>query len=316
MREFMTRLSDYFDEWRNDPERKENQLSVAVIGAVSVVIIVLVILLLWWGHGVQEQKKEEAAQKAAKLQAQQEMDADSRTGEDGIGEGDFEQGLVAATYQEKMAEYMSMDSGEALRQEYLTNTNALKEEIKELQTTMERAQTEIAAVTKEYRDGDANLTEKLVLLEKETQTIVENIGALEEKLSSLSEIIRTADGEKIPAIQEQIRELRREIEQARAGMSGVHEKIKSLEKEDGKLWEMLSQVQKSLETALGENLREIDKRMDHLDDHIEKLQNEFRAALEKMGEKMNEKVDALASDALGYRYEKETNTLYLMPNRK
>lgn len=23
MREFMTRLSDYFDEWRNDPERKE-----------------------------------------------------------------------------------------------------------------------------------------------------------------------------------------------------------------------------------------------------------------------------------------------------
>ena len=46
MREFMTRLSDCFNEWRNDPERKENQLSVAVIGAVSVVIIVLVILLL------------------------------------------------------------------------------------------------------------------------------------------------------------------------------------------------------------------------------------------------------------------------------
>ncbi len=74
----------------------------------------------------------------------------------------------------------------------------MKEEIKELQTTMERAQTEIAAVTKEYRDGDANLTEKLVLLEKETQTIVENIGALEEKLSSLSEIIRTADGKRFP----------------------------------------------------------------------------------------------------------------------
>lgn len=316
MREFMTRLSDCFDEWRKDPERKENQLSVAVIGAVSVVIIVLVILLLWWGHGVQEQKKEEAAQKAAKLQAQQETDTDSSTGEDKIGENDFEQGLVAATYEEKMAEYMSMDSGEALRQEYLTNTNALKEEIRELQTTMERVQTEIAAVTGEHRDGDAKLTEKLVLLEKETQTIVENIGALEEKLGNLSEIIRTADEEKIPAIQEQIRELRREIEQARAGMSGVHEKIKSLEKEDGKLWERLSQVQKSLETALGENLREIDKRMDHLDGHIEKLQDEFRAALEKMGEKMNERVDALASDALGYRYEKETNTLYLMPNRK
>ena len=225
MREFMTRLSDYINEWREDPERKENQLSVVVIGAVAVVIIVLLLLLLWWGYSAQEKKKEESARRAAELQAAQDLQSEQE------GQDTQEAGLVAVTHEEKMEEYMSMDSGEELRQEYLTNTNALAEKIKELQSTMEQAQREIASIVKEYQGGDAKVTEKLAVLEKETETVVKSISGLETKMEKLSEVIRTLDGEKISMIQEQIGGLRNEIEQTRTDMAGIREKIKALERD-------------------------------------------------------------------------------------
>lgn len=310
MREFMTRLSDYINEWREDPERKENQLSVVVIGAVAVVIIVLLLLLLWWGYSAQEKKKEESARRAAELQAAQDLQSEQE------GQDTQEAGLVAVTHEEKMEEYMSMDSGEELRQEYLTNTNALAEKIKELQSTMEQAQREIASIVKEYQGGDAKVTEKLAVLEKETETVVKSISGLETKMEKLSEVIRTLDGEKIPMIQEQIGGLRNEIEQTRTDMAGIREKIKALEREDKELWKRLSEVEKDLEKALGENMKEIDKRVDRLGDDIDDLERKFQAALEKMNESLNERMNTMASEALAYRYEEETNTLYLMPNRE
>ena len=47
MKDFMTKISDYLNERRNDPERRENQLSIVIIGAVAVVVIILLLLLFW-----------------------------------------------------------------------------------------------------------------------------------------------------------------------------------------------------------------------------------------------------------------------------
>ncbi len=303
MRELMTRVSDYFSEWRSDPERKENRLSAVVTGAVAVVVIVLVLLLLWWGYSAQEKKKEESAKRAAQLQETQKMQ-----------EKEEEQSPVATTYEEKMEEYMSMDSGEELRQEYLTNANALTEKIKELQETMERVQTEINTVAGEYHAGDGKATEKLTVLERETAAAVQNISVLEKKIADLSEKVRTAEREKIPEIQKQLETFREEMEQAQADVADVYEKIGELKKEDKKLWERLSEAEKNLETALGDNMEEIDTRLDRLGGDIGDLEREYRAALEKMHGEMDEKVQELTLKALGYRYEQETNTLYLMPN--
>ena len=43
MKDFMTKILDYLNERRNDPERRESQLSVVIIGAVAVVVIVLLL---------------------------------------------------------------------------------------------------------------------------------------------------------------------------------------------------------------------------------------------------------------------------------
>lgn len=180
----MTKVSDYFNEWREDPERRENRLSTAVIGAAAVVIIVLLLLLLWWGHSVQEKKESEAAARAKQLQEAQEQEVSEL-------EKELEaQGLVATTYEEKMKEYMSSDSGEQLRQEYLENTNTLTEKVEELQTIIEQVQQEIVKVVIDYQAGDAEVTEKLTVLEIEVKALVQNIKNLDSRLTDLSGVIQ------------------------------------------------------------------------------------------------------------------------------
>ena len=68
MKDFMTKISDYLKERRNYPERRENKLSVVIIGAVAVVVIML--LLLFWTYTVKEQeRKQKEASKEALLEA-------------------------------------------------------------------------------------------------------------------------------------------------------------------------------------------------------------------------------------------------------
>ncbi len=348
MREFMTKVSDYFNEWREDPERKENQLSVAVIGAVAVVVIVLLLLLLWWGHGVQEKKKAEADAKARQLQEAQALEAKEQEVRE-LEEELEAQGLVATTYEEKMKEYMSQNASEELRQKYLENTNSLTEKISELQTALEQAQQEIAKLASDYRAGDAKITEKLTVLETEVKTVVDNVKNLDSKLADLSDVVQVIDGEKIPQIQAQISGIRSEAAQVREDVSALREKIKALEKEDERLWAKLSKVEKSLRDEVEKNMTEIDNRLEGLGKDMDTLEKELKEELkeglknadEKLGaglskvekemsdameknktetdkrlDDLGKDMDARSSESLSYRYEKKTNTLYLMPNQE
>ena len=140
MREFMTRLSDYLSERSDDPERKEDRLSLAVIAGVAVVVIVL-LLLFWWGYTTHENKEKAALEKAKELQ-------------------ENAQELEAVSYEEKMKEYMSQNAGDELRQEYLANTSEMAEKIRELQTAMEKVQKEVTEVVREYHESTGETREQ------------------------------------------------------------------------------------------------------------------------------------------------------------
>lgn len=57
MREFMTKMSDYLNEWREDPEKEDETLPRFIIIAVGVAAAAGILMLLWWGYGVQEKKR-------------------------------------------------------------------------------------------------------------------------------------------------------------------------------------------------------------------------------------------------------------------
>ena len=63
MREFMTKVSDYLNERRNDPDKREDRLAIVIIGAVAVVVIVILLLILW-RHAAEDRAREESREAA------------------------------------------------------------------------------------------------------------------------------------------------------------------------------------------------------------------------------------------------------------
>lgn len=296
MREFMTRLSDYLNERRDDPERKEDRLSLAVIAAVAIVVVVL-LLLFWWGYTVHEKKEKDAAEKAKTIQ---ESEA-----------------LAAATYEEKMKEYLSQNAGEELRQESLSEANALEEKVRELQKTMETVEKELTKLVIERSESDTSQKEKLTTLENSVKKAVENIRQMESRLADLSDMMQVVDREKLPALQSQIKDVRTEIERVRTEVSGIRDSIASLEQEDEKLWKELSAVKENLDKAVEKNLREIDSQLEKTTkkyDQLEKDIKEISQQMEEKSKKLEDRMNAISQDALSYRYDQESNTLYLMPS--
>lgn len=310
MREFMTRVSDYLSERCDDPERKEDRLSIAVIAGVAVVVIVL-LMLFWWGYTTHENKEKAALEKAKALQ-------------------ENAQELETVSYEEKMKEYMSQNAGDELRQEYLANTGEMAEKIRELQTAMEKVQKEVTEVVREYHESTGEMREQkeiknaLTTLEREVNTALANLKQTESKLANLSDVLQTIDRDKLPVINRQISDVRAEIERVRTDASGVSAKLEALEKADQKLWERFSSAEQELQKTLNKNLSEIDTRLDQVQKDIRAAEKEVNETLEKMEDKMKrsveekiaEKTKTLSEESLSYRYDRQTNTLYLTPNQK
>ena len=264
----MTKVSDYLNEMRNNPERREDRLAIAIIGAVAVVVIVLLLLLLWGTVRERRQREDES-------------------------------GLTTASYEEKAPEYMAQNDGqEALRQEYLESVEYLNDRIDELLAAMTQVEQELAETVEQYREEDASVQRELTSLRTEVNTIVHNLRETQTKLYDLIDIVQIMDEKTIPMIQEQIIQIRGDIDSVNADIGNLYTKIAALEQEDVKLWESINNVEKALQTVLDRNMTEVN--------------NQFEAVIERM-ERMENRVGKLDGQILRYRYDEETNTLHLEP---
>lgn len=293
MREFMTKVSDYLDERKNDPDRREDKLAAVVIGAVAVVVIVLLLLILW-GHNARE--KERLA----------EMD---RLEE----EQDLEQQMVSASFEEKAAEYMAQNPGqeelrqeymtsiEELKQEYLTSIEQLEDKIEELYQTMIKVEQNLSETIVQCKEEDAALQKQITVLHTEVSNIVKNLKEVQTKLYDLTDIVQVMDQKTLPMIQQQLLELRKDVEQSTGDIAKLYTKIAALEQEDAKLWAYIGNLEKTLEAAVNQNITEVNH-------HLDELLNQLTAVENRIGK--------LAVETLRYHYDAEKNTLYLEPYRE
>lgn len=314
MREFMTSVSDYFNERRNDPEKQENRLALVVTGIVAVVIIVLLIVLLWGYAGKGDGDKVPGIPGQTGQEVQRE-------------DTDRSKELSRNVHEEEAVKYMSEDSGEQLRQEYLTSTAYLREKVEELLSTMTQVQDGLAEVNQAYKEGDSAAQAQIVTLCKEVDTIVQSLKETQIKLNDLTDIIQAVDQEKIPMIQQQIQEIRGDMEQVQTDISGLHAKMAALEKEDEKLWASISSLEKSVKKALNQNVAEVNNRLDQLQAGFDHLSRELEKIVRENVKDVNERIDGsigqmeerirtLTDNTLSYRYDAESNTLYLTPMKE
>ena len=239
MREFMTKLSDYFNERRNNPERQEDRLAVVIVCAVAAVIIVVLILVLW-GHTARERRDREVQTSADNM-------------------------LTAATYEEQALEYMAQnDRQDAHGQEYLTNVDSLRSQVEELLTELTQVEQNLFETIEQYREGDSGLSEEMLSLYTQVADIVQNLYRTQTVLYDLTDIVLVMDEETIPIVQAQIVEIQEEMKKMHTDITDLRPKIAALEQEDVKLWESIGNVEKSIE---------------RLSDRIEELERTYKIAI-------------------------------------
>lgn len=288
MRDFMMKISDYLNERRNDPEKQENQLSVVVIGAIAVVIIIL--LLLLWGYTAREHKQQEADAKAALEEAERLA----------------EEQLTAETFEEEAKEYMAENDGQdRLRQEYMENIELLGEKVEKLLQSMTQVEQTLSETVVQYKEGDQAVLERVKTLHAEVTSIVQNLKETQTKLSDLIDIVQVMDQKTIPMIQQQILEIRQDMDKAQTDITNLYTKIAALEQEDVKIWAQIGEVEKTLKTAMNQNMTEVNNQLDS-------LLSQLDVVLNQLGDVEN-RLQGLSSKTLKYRYDVENNTLYLEP---
>lgn len=247
MREFMTKLSDYFNEKWNDPARREDRLAIVIIGAVAVVVIVILLLVLW--RHVAEGRAQEKS-------------------------GDELQVLETATYEEDAAEYMSEGAEqETIGEDYLTSIEYLSRQVEELLAAMMQVEQNLAETIEQYQEENVELREQIGTLQAEVSTIVQNLKETQTKLYDLTDIIQIIDREKIPMIQQQILEIQGDMNQVQNDITNLYSKIAALEQEDAKLWESMGAMEQTLKTVLNQNMTEMNNQFDALLGQIKTMEN-------------------------------------------
>ncbi len=289
MRELITKISDYMNEKRNDPERQEDRLAIVVIGAAAAVVIIILLLLLW-GRVAGDRRQRTAEDKEA-------------------GQ------LTATTYEEAMAEYMAQNGGqegEELRQEYLESITGLSDKVEGLLAAMEQAEQDLAETVEQLREEDTTARERLTALRTEVTTIIQNLRETQTQLHDLTDLVGVMNQETIPIIREQIVEIRREMEQVHTDISNLYTKIAALEQEDiklknedDKLWAGINALEKTLQTVLNRNMSEVNQQFDTLVNQFDSLLNQLKTVEKRIGK--------LSGQTLQYRYDAGEDTLYLEP---
>lgn len=244
MREFMTKVSDYFSEKWNDPASREDRLAIVIIGAVAVVVIVILLLVLW-RHVAEERAQKDRAEMPK-----------------------------TTTYEEQMTEYMSAgDEQEIAGEEYLTSIEYLSRQVEELLAAMTQVEQNLVETIEQYQEENVELREEIGTLQTEVSTIVQNLKETQTKLYDLTDIIQIIDREKIPMIQQQILEIQGDMNQVQIDITNLYSKIAALEQEDAKLWESMGAMEQTLKTVLNQNMAEMNNQFDVLLGQIETVEN-------------------------------------------
>lgn len=309
MREFMTKVSDYISERRNDPERNGNFVILGVIGVVILASIILCLLLLWQKNAGGEQK----------------MKAEVFT-------EDPEIMLVENPVEEE------------LKQQYLMDIEYFAEKIEELSESMSRIK-ETLETTVAVQEDNLLLREQIKEITGGITNFLTKMQNTQDTLYELNELVKVMDSKTIPDVQKQISEIEKQMGQVDTDISAIYSKIDALETTDSELKIKIREMQGALKTSIEQNVADITNRFENMNAQIQQMITQMEDArrqiedtkkelgdtkgqvedtqkelgdtkgqVEDTKEQVkdaHERIQELKIQTLRYRYDEADNTLYL-----
>lgn len=294
MREFMTRVSDYISERRNDPEKNGNFIVLCVIGMVMLASIILCLLLLWRKNAGGEQMKAE-------------------------GFAETPETMFAGNPME-----------EELQQQYLMDIAYFGEKIEELTESMSRIK-ETLETTTAVQEDNLLLREQVEEISGGITGFLTKMQNTQEALNGLNELVKVMDSKTIPVIQKQIVEIEKQMEQADTDISAIYGKIDALETTDSELKIKIREIQGALKTSIEQNVADIMNRFESVNAQIQQTIEQLEDARKQLEDTQKdlgdtkgqvedakkqigdtqERIRELRTQTLRYRYDEAERTLYL-----
>ncbi|MBD5457515.1 MAG: hypothetical protein HDR27_02955 [Lachnospiraceae bacterium] len=291
MREFMTKVSDYISERRNDPEKNVNFVILCVIGMVILVSIILCLLLLWRKNGNNDQK------------------------------------MKAEVFTETPEVMLAENQGEELKQQYLMDIEYFEEKIEELSESMSRIK-ETLETTAAAQEDDLLLREQVEEITGGIVNFLTKMQNTQDTLHDLNELVKVMDSKTIPVIQKQISEIEKQMGQVDTDISAIYSKIDALETTDNELKIKISEIQGALKTSIEQNVADITNRFESMNTQIQQMITQLDDARKQIEDTKGqvadtkkqigdaqERIQELNVQMLRYRYDEAENTLYLYENQ-
>lgn len=294
MREFMTKVSDYISERRNDPEKNGNFVILCVIGVVILVSIILCLLLLWQKNAGGEQMK-------------------------------------AETFTEKTDVMLAENPvEEELKQQYLMDIEYFEEKIEELSGSMSRIR-EALETTAAVQEDNLLLLGQVEEITGGITNFLTKMQNTQDMLHELNELVKVMDSKTIPVIQKQIGEIEKQMGQVDTDISAIYSKIDTLETTDSELKIKIREIQGALKTSIEQNVADITKRFENMNVQIQQMITQMEDArkqiedtqkelgdtkgqvedTKKQVKDAQERLQELKIQTLRYRYDEADRTLYL-----
>ncbi len=243
MKEFMTKVSDYISERRNDPERNGSFVILCALGMVIAVSIILCLLLLWQKNVNGEQKM-----KAETVTETPEM-------------------MLAGNPVE-----------EELKQQYLMDIEYFGDKIKELSESMTRIQETLETTVTAQEGENVLLKEKVEEITGSISDLLTKLQNTEKTIYDLNDLINVMDAETVPAIQKQIVEIEKQIGEVGTDISAIYNKIDALETTDKELKIKIREIQGALKTSIEQNISDITNRFEGMNAQIQQMVTQLEDA--------------------------------------
>lgn len=300
----MTKLSDYISERRNDPEKNGNLFVFCMIGVAIIIIAILCLLLLWRKNA--DQKEKEPA---------------------------FETDTFTETTEPVMSP--SDENGE-LKQQYLYNIETLGEKVRELMQSMTEVKETLEGAVTTQREDNTELIKQVKEITGDITSLITRLDNTRNQLYDLTDIINVMDTDTIPVIQAQITMVEEQMAQVHTDISDIYKKIDALEATDGELQARIDKIEGNLKDSVEQNITNITNQFADMSTHIRQIEEQIGDSRTQIGdlwskaenlqeqignlqtqfqeqiENLYAQLDELSAKFLRYRYEEETNTLYLM----
>lgn len=244
MKEFMTQLSDYISERKNDPEKNGSIFVFCLLGVVILAVVILCLILLW-RRNVNEKNPN----------------------------------ITAETYEEKMETILAEGPGEELlQQQYLENTEYLKEKIEELSKYMTEIRDTMESTIITQEKSDTGLQVQIDEIQRNVNALIIQLQNTQNQLSELTDIVNVMNDTTIPMIQEWLREIEKQMKQIRADITNIYEKIAALETTDKELKDKIKKIESNLKISIEQNMDDIEGRLNDMNEQLRQIMDQLENA--------------------------------------